>query len=59
MLVRRMNNITSLAISIKGKGEEMANGISNLDKGKQKNEKVLFLEMALLEMKNERKSHAA
>lgn len=54
-----MNNITSLAISIKGKGEEMANGISNLDKGKQKNEKVLFLEMALLEMKNERKSHAA
>lgn len=50
--------MTSLAKSIKGKGEEMTNRISNLDERKQKN-KVLFLETAPQKERVKVESHAA
>lgn len=46
---RENKGTTSLATGIKGKGKEMANRVSNLDEREQKNNKILFLEMAPLE----------
>lgn len=53
MSAERTKDTTSPDTSIKGKGEEMANRVSDLDEREQKN-KVLFLETAPLERQKEK-----